>query len=205
MASLVLGCSTTNTNPQLLPPLEYRCLCCRLALIDSAACSLGRATERLMANDRMRAFSKPPGGVAPNENGGGGGDTMGEEVFGRVQQSQGEHSALASIVPEEEAFLPAPCSPGSSEAGCDTYSTCQTASSGGLGGDRGDGGTGPGMGITPGMTAQVASSNRSVALASGLGEGMMDEAEDDAVAAADWLDVSCALLEKVTESGEACR
>ena len=161
--------------------------------------------ERLMANDRMTPFSKPTVGVAPDENGGGGGDAMGEEVFGRVQQSQGEHSAAASVVPEEEAFLPAPCSPGSSEAGCDTYSTCQTASSGGLGGDRGDGGTGPGMGITPGMTAQVASGGADVALASRLGEGLIDEAEDDAVAAADWLDVSCALLEEVTESGEACR
>lgn len=204
--------------------------------------SFGRAMERLIASDRMTAFSKPPDGVASNGNGGEEGEeeSVGIAIAGQNQSGR----STAGIVPEQEALVPAPCSPGSSEAGRGLHSACETSGelcvvgNGGTErcmesiageaapvasvalplhpnscpleteldeehGARGD--TDGGRSGNGGLSGGLAPLNEALVMTAGLGEEVAEAAEEDGIAAADWLEVTHALLEEVNESGQARR
>ncbi|CAM9912130.1 unnamed protein product [Ectocarpus sp. 4 AP-2014] len=190
-----------------------------------------RAIERVMASDKMRAFSNPGDGIVPNEVGG-------DKSFGLAGQNQSRLLG-ASISPEEEPFVPAPCFPGSSRGGSVLSSACE--SSRGLS-RVSHGGTAQCLestGEPTTLTAPASSplypnrchseillddehgasrdtnvvrsrhSSSAEGLAArpempaGLGEEAIEEMGHNDIAAADWLDVSIALLDAVNESGQA--
>lgn len=113
--------------------------------------SLGRATERLIANDRMRAFSKPPNGIAPNETIG----DKGDEPVGIAGQEKNRSELLvSSIAPVEATSMQRrTCSSGCGGVGCDLSRTCE-ASRAGLSRVVGHGGNEWWMGSTGGATTQ---------------------------------------------------
>ena len=196
-----------------------------------------RATERLIACDRLSAFSKSSDITLPNENGG----DKREAPLGTAMSGQSQSERLeASIVPEQEDVIPAPCAPGSSHPGHDLYSTCGPG--GRLSGVQ-HSGTEWCVDSAAGQAAKIESTvcpvhpnshppeieldeehaapgdtgvhgdnfnsfsglsappNEALVATAGLGKGAEEEAEDDDLAAADWLDVTHALLEELS----ACR
>lgn len=187
--------------------------------------SSNRAIERVMASDKMGAFSNPADSIVPNEIGG-------DKSFGLAGQNQSRLLG-ASISPEEGPLFPVPCSPESSRGGSDLSSACET----GRGLSRvGHGGSAQCLESTGGPTTLTApasspltrtavtqrhcasrdtnlvrSRHSSLAeglaarpeMPAGLGEGAIEEMEDNDIAAADWLEVSIALLGAVNESGQA--
>lgn len=174
----------------------------------------------------MKAFSKPRDGTFLNENGG----EMGEEVFGLGGQSQNEQPAPC-IFPKE-AVTSARCPPGSSETGSDLHGTCQGSGgtehgleSTGMENapnvsaalldrhhlekelEEDDGSdidvvrSGDGAGCS--LASMVAAPREAMPMTpEEFGDGAIGGMEEDAVAAADWLDVTDALLDGVNESGQ---
>lgn len=199
--------------------------------------SPNRAVERVIASDKMKAFSNPTDRIVPNEIGG-------DKSFGLAGQNQSRLLGT-SIFPEEEPFFPAPCSLGGGAGGPDLSSTYE--SSRGLSGVR-HGETArwlksTGAPTTPASSAGctispnrcnseteldeehsaggdidvVHGGNDSLAerlaaphetlltMPHELSEGAIDDVKDHDITAADWLDVTHALLGAVNESGQTFR
>lgn len=82
---------------------------------------ISRAIERVIASDKMTAFSNPADRIGSNETGA----DKGDKSAVRVGHSQSRVLA-ASTTPEEEAFVSASCSPGSSGGGSDLPGASET-------------------------------------------------------------------------------
>lgn len=176
----------------------------------------------------MKAFSKPSGGIVSHDESGG---DKGEVCSGLAGQNQSGRLA-ASIAPAKGAWIQPTCSSGGSGAGHDLSSTCDTSRGGtewcleSTGGatthtassschsNRCDWGTelsqeygargNPDL-VCIGLSGGLAAPNERLLTTEGVGEGAIEEMEDNDIAAADWLDVTHALLDGVNESHQACR
>ena len=178
----------------------------------------------------MKAFSKARKGMSPSENGGGA--ECGEDL-GLAKQNHDGHSA-ASIVPERRAFTSAECPPRSGETGSDVYGTssgtgeteqylestgvehaasvCATFPYHYLSDkelDEDDANSdinvvrgGDGAGFSSSGMVGAPSEDMSIT-PEAFNEGARGEMQEG-VSAADWLDVTVALLDGASEFGEAC-